>query len=304
MLPTWYIDYKKLIDNSIKNYLTEYFKSEKNPWLDMIKEVTFYATKWWKRVRSILALEFYLIFLKIPLSKSFPQREKDLKDFSLDDDIIKFCIALELLHAYSLVHDDLPAMDNDDYRRWELTTWKKFWETNAILVGDLLNSLTFEILSEIWNTKLIKKFWEAVWLKWMLWWQVLDVFYEKNPEKLTLNDLIEVHNKKTWALIKTSIIWWIILSWYNEDIKKYEIFWEKIGLAFQVKDDLLDVEWTKKETGKSVGDWEEKWFVYFMWLEKTHKYLDDLIYDCKKNIKDLNSEKLNFLVEYIGNRKK
>jgi len=294
MLPNWYKEYKNLIDNSVENYLIEYFKSEKNPWLDIIKEASLYACKGWKRVRSILALEFFLIF-----------SWKNFKDIKKNDYIILFCIALELLHAYSLVHDDLPSMDNDEYRRWELTCWKKYSETNAILVGDLLNSLAFEVLSEIWNTKLIKLFWEAVSIKWMLGGQVLDIFYEKNPQKLTLENLIETHNKKTWALIKISIIWWIILSNNkNIDLKKFNDFWEKIGLAFQVKDDLLDVEWSLEETWKSVWDSEEKWFVYFLWLEKTHKYLKDLILDCKKIIWELNSKKLDFLVDYIGNRKK
>ena len=302
MLPAWYKNYKKLIDDSVENYLTEYFESEKNPWLNIIKEASLYACNWWKRIRSIFALEFYLIF-----------SDKKIDEIKQNDDIILFCVALELLHAYSLVHDDLPEMDNDILRRWELTVWKKFWETNAILVGDLLNSLAFEVLSEIWNISLIKYFWKAVWLNGMLWWQVLDLFYEKNPEKLNLENLTETHNKKTWKLIEISILWWIILAnktknkenkLIKKEIEKYINFWKKIGLAFQVKDDLLDVEWTIKETGKSVGDWENKGFVYFLGIEKTHKYLDDLIFECKKNIIELNSEKLEFLVKYIWNRKK
>jgi len=304
MLPTWYNTYKELIDNSIKNYLENYLNTEKNPWFKEFKKAVIYATKWGKRIRSILALEFFLIFSKIPLSKSFPQKEKDFLWLTTNDNIIKFCIAIELLHAYSLAHDDLPAMDNDIYRRWELTTWKKFWEANAILVWDLLNSLAFEILAEIWNSKLIKLFWKAVNLNWMIWWQVLDLYYEKNPEKLTLENLIEIHNKKTWALIKFSIIGWILLSWYSWNLEKYKEFWEKIGLAFQIKDDLLDEIGNFEETGKSVWDSEQKGFVYFMWIEKTKKYLEKLIYDCKEIIKDLNSEKLNFLVDYIANRKK
>jgi len=68
MLPNWYLNYKKLIDNSVEEYLTEYFKSEKNSWLNTIKEASIYACKWWKRIRSILALEFYLVFTKPPLA--------------------------------------------------------------------------------------------------------------------------------------------------------------------------------------------------------------------------------------------
>jgi geranylgeranyl diphosphate synthase type II len=210
-----------------------------------------------KRIRSILAIEFYLIF-----------SWKKFRDLSFDNDIIKLCIAIELLHSYSLVHDDLPAMDNDIYRRWQLTVWKKFWETNAVLVWDLLNSMSYEIISSIKNSQILSNyFWKAISIKWMIWWQVLDLFYEKNPDKLTLKNLIEVHNKKTGALIEFSIISWILLARLDlkNNIKKFFEFWRKIWLAFQIKDDLLDVEWSFKETWKSVWDWENKWFVYFMW---------------------------------------
>ena len=311
LLPYWYTDYKNLVDKSINNYLIDYFKTEENKWLNTIKEATVYATKWWKRIRSILALEFFIIFNKPhtnPLLKG-----EGTKRLSENDNIIKFCLALEFLHAYSLIHDDLPSMDNDTLRRWEETTWKKFWEANAILVWDLLNSLAFEIISEIGDSKLTKLFWQAVWLKWMLWWQVLDIFYEENPDNLTLENLKEVHDKKTWALIEISIVWAIMLTSSQtfpqgdgiatKILDKYKDFWEKIGLAFQVKDDLLDVEWTFEETGKSVW-WEEKGFVYFLWLEKTKQYLNDLINDCFKITKELNSEKLEFLIKYIWNRKK
>lgn len=293
MLPTWYNDYKKLIETSLNNYLEKYFSAEKNTWLDVIKEATLYAVSGWKRLRAILALEFYLSFSK-----------QDFQDIQNDDDILKFCIALEILHAYSLVHDDLPAMDNDILRRWELTTWKKYWETNGILVWDLLNSLAFEVLSEIWNIYLIQLFGEAVWLKWMLWWQVLDLYYESNPEKLTLKHLKEVHNKKTGALIKVSIIGGLLLANSSqENLLKFASYWEKIGLAFQVKDDILDVEWTREKTGKSVWG-EQKGFVYFLGLEKSKVFLINLVKESLNIIQDLHSEKLEFLTKYIWERKK
>jgi len=293
MLPIWYKEYQLLIEKSINNYIKEYFKYENNKWLDLIKNATLYSVKWWKRIRSIFAIEFFLLISWY-----------NFEEINENSDIMKFCIALELLHAFSLIHDDLPAMDNDELRRGELTVWKKYSEADAILIWDLLNSLSFEILSEIWNNDLIKLFWSAVGIKWMLWGQVLDLYYEKNSDKLTLENLIEVHNKKTWALIEVSIIWWILIANKKVNLNIYKDFWKKIGLAFQVKDDLLDVEWTIEETWKSVGDSEEKWFVYFMWIEKTKDYLNDLILDCSEIIDSLNSEKLNFIVRYIASRKK
>lgn len=302
MLPNWYSEYKQLIESSINTYFKNYFKNNiTNPWLQNFKDIVFYSVKWWKKVRSILALEFFLTFTW-----------KKIEEISKEDDIVKFCIAIEILHAYSLIHDDLPSMDNDDYRRWELTVWKKFSEYEAVLIWDFFNSLSFQILSEIWNTSLIKYFWEAVWFNWMIGGQVDDMYFEKNFWELNLEHLIKLHNKKTWALIKISILGWLILAnkTFNkdnklkkEDIIKYWSFWEKIGLAFQIKDDLLDIEWTFEETGKSVWG-EEKWFIFFMWVDKSKQYLQNLLDECLDIIKTLNSEKLVFLVNYIWNRNK
>lgn len=297
MLPTWYNEYKKLIDESIDKYLDLYFTREELPkWLLEFKEAVYYSVKWGKRIRAIFALEFYLIF-----------SWKKIADIKFNDDIILYCISLELLHAYSLVHDDLPCMDNDEYRRWELTVWKKYSENTAVLVWDLLNSMSFEILSDLSDdvdVKIILWYYgRSVWLFWMLGWQVLDLYYENNFDKLDLVKLIDVHNKKTWTLIEASIVWWIIISDKFDDITKYIDFWKKIWLAFQVKDDLLDVSWTRLETWKSVW-WEHKWFVYFLWEEKSKSYLEQLIIDCHDLISVLNSEKLSFLVTYIWNRTK
>lgn len=301
MLPEWYFNYKSFIETSLNRYLEIYFSDEKNIALNSIKESCFYAVKNGKRIRAILALEFYILI-----------SWKTFDNIKQEDDILKFCIALELLHAYSLVHDDLPCMDNDEYRRWELTVWKKYGETIATLCGDILNSLSFEILWEIWNTTLVKVFWEAVWIKWMLGWQVLDLFYEQYPEKLTFESLLEVHNKKTWALIQVAVFWWLLLGnlslWKEqkhkkEDLKEYIEYGKKIWLAFQIKDDILDVEWSLQETWKSVG-WEQKGFVYFLGIEKSKQYLNDIKNESLQIIKNLWSQKLEFLTQYIAERKK
>ncbi len=306
MIPEWYNKYKNLIDNSITNYLNSYFIDENNIWLDEFKEAVIYSCKWWKRIRSILSLEFYLIF-----------SWENIDDLDLNSDIIKYCIALELLHSYSLVHDDLPCMDNDTFRRWELTTWKKYSDTIATLVWDMLNSIAYELVWTINNKKLTQYFSNSTGFKWMLWWQVLDIYYEKNPWKLTFEYLNLIHNKKTWALIDASIVWWIYLAeeFFNEreDVIKnklddflnnYDDFWYELWLAFQIKDDLLDVEWTLIETWKSVWWDENKWYVYFLWLEKTKEELNKVIDSLFNKSELLNSEKIDFIIKYIATRKK
>lgn len=297
MLPNWYTEYKNFVESSIKKFIDDYFEQNiTNPWLERFKEILYYSTKWWKKIRAILALEFYLVF-----------SWKKLKEIKNDDDIIKVIIAIELIHTYSLIHDDLPCMDNDEYRRGELTVWNKFTEYEAVLCWDLLNTLTFELLSQLKNEniaiKLINLFSRSVWFYWMIWWQIDDMFFEKNFSLLNIEHLEKLHNKKTWALIKASILSWIILSWKDVELKNYEEFWIKLWLAFQVRDDLLDVEWTFEETWKSVW-WEQKWFVHFMWPEKSRQHLTNLLTDCKTHISSLNSEKLNFIIDYIWNRKK
>ena len=296
MLPLWYWNYKKFIDTSINNYLNKYLeKNIDNPWLERFRDAILYSVSWWKKLRAILALEFYIILSWKAFSK--------IKE---TDDIIKFCIALELIHAYSLVHDDLPCMDNDELRRWQPTVWKKYSEYEAVLVWDLLNTISFEILSEIKDTtlavKLIKLVSNSIWFYGMIWWQIDDMYFEKNADKLNLDYLLWLHSKKTWALIKASILWWVMTSQKVTTLEKFKNLWEKIWLAFQVKDDLLDVEWTQQETGKSIW-WEKKWFVYFKWIEQTKVKLKNLIKDSLDLVRDLKSEKLIFLVNYIKDRK-
>ncbi len=306
MIPSWYDKYKKFIDLSIENYLSDYLSGDNNLWFDEFKEAVLYSSTWGKRIRAILAIEFYLIF-----------SWKSFDDLSFDDDIIKYAIAIELLHSYSLVHDDLPCMDNDTFRRWNLTTWKKYNETIATLVWDMLNTLSMEIVSNLWNKKLSSYFSNSVWYNWMLWWQVLDIYYEKYPWKLTLEYLNQIHNQKTWALIDSSIVGWIYLAqeyfdsrddWLKKNLDifldDYNDFWYNVWLAFQIKDDLLDVEWTKLETWKSVWDNEKKWYVYFLWLDKTKDELNIIIDKLYKKSELLNSEKIDFLIKYIAIRKK
>ena len=297
MFPDWYPKYKNFVSVSIEEFINSKFSKRNSKPLEILKEATLYSIKWWKRLRAILALEFFLIY-----------RKKELKDLTLNDDITKFVIALEIIHAFSLVHDDMPAMDDDEYRRGNLTTRKKYNEYTALLVGDLCNTLPFEILSSIEDKKvaidLIRLLSKSIWFYGMIWWQMEDLYYEIEEKKLNISDLKSLQAKKTWALIKASSLWWWILAWVDNSIlNKIEKYANSIGLAFQIKDDLLDVEWDLETTGKSVW-WENKWFVYSIWLEESKKYLNKLI---EKSLELANffwSEKLEFITLYIKDRVK
>jgi len=213
--PDWYNEYKDFIESSIEKYLDTYLAIPMSAPLEQFKEMIRYAFSWGKKLRSILALEFYL------------QLSGDsFSDLRFDSDIVRLCIALEAVHAYSLVHDDLPCMDNDELRRWELTVWKKYGESNAVLVGDLLNSLCFEVISDIRDAhksqKIQKLISHAVWYYGMLWGQVEDIYYENNINDLDLGLLRGLHSKKTGKLIEASVLGGVILSSETANI---DIFW-------------------------------------------------------------------------------
>lgn len=108
-----------------------------------------------------------------------------------------------------------------------------------------------------------------------------------NPEKLS-----SLHNKKTWELIKSAFLWWIILSEQNIDLQKWQDFAPNFWLCFQIKDDILDVEWTFEYLKKCLM--RKKWFVYVYWLEKSKEILKTLTNNNKNFIKDLDFEELNF----------
>lgn len=169
--------------------------------------------------------------------------------------------ALEMIHTYSLIHDDLPAMDNDDYRRGQLTNHKVFGEGIAVLAGDALLTQAFEVMAGLGNSGLfkdkdillaIKELALASGTKGMIGGQTVDLDSEGkdvSPETLSF-----IHTRKTGALFKASLKIGALLYQADEHIKNaLEDYADNFGLAFQITDDLLDILGDEKKTGKPVG---------------------------------------------------
>lgn len=165
----------------------------------------------------------------------------------------EFCVALECIHSYSLVHDDLPAMDNDDYRRGKLSTHKKFGEANGILAGDALLNFAFEYcLSKkdfnLKDAKSLKLLGEFAGYSGMIAGQVLDLESEnKTLDKCTL---YEIYKNKTAKLIIAPLLIASIFA----DNKYYQQLYDfgyNLGVLFQIIDDVMDVECTLEDIGKS-----------------------------------------------------
>ena len=173
-------------------------------------------------------------------------------------DALKVAAAIEMIHTYSLIHDDLPSMDNDDLRRGMPTNHKVFGEAVAILAGDALLTFSFGILARLEDVsaedkvRLIDLLSTAAGAEGMVGGQVLDI--EGEEKQLTLEQLEQVHLLKTGALLTYSIISGAILAGANsEHLMALSTFGRHLGLAFQIQDDILDVTGTSEELGKTAG---------------------------------------------------
>ena len=172
----------------------------------------------------------------------------------------------ELIHCYSLIHDDLPAMDDDDFRRGQLSCHKKFDEATAILAGDAIQPLSLEILTSIEDdnlsdstkSKIINVFAKACGPKGMVEGQNLDI--KSESKNLNEDELDRIHFLKTGKLIEACVLSVCLLKKEirEEEIEKLVEFSEKFGLAFQIRDDILDVIGNEQEIGKPVGSDQEK----------------------------------------------
>ncbi len=191
-----------------------------------------------KRLRPILALAAY----------EYCAGDPDQADRTVH----KAMAALEAVHTYSLIHDDLPCMDNDDLRRGRPTCHKRFDEAIATLAGDALHVVAFEWLAQTGSTKVVLELSRAVGTSGMLGGQMADI--EAEGREVTREEIAEIHRCKTAALIAASVRIGAILAGAEEPaLKRLSSFGQKIGLAFQIVDDILDIEGDQALLGKQVG---------------------------------------------------
>jgi len=167
--------------------------------------------------------------------------------------------ALEMIHTMSLIHDDLPAMDNDDYRRGKLTNHKVFGEDIAILAGDGLLAYAFEIAAQTENVpaerlvQVVARLGRAVSAAGLVGGQAVDLECEGKPD-VTIETLNFIHTHKTGALLEASVVCGAIIAGISAtDLQCLSRYAENIGLAFQIVDDILDITATQEELGKTAG---------------------------------------------------
>ena len=234
------------------------------------------------------------------------------------EEVIRAACALEMIHTYSLIHDDLPAIDNDSLRRGQPTCHVAFDEATAILAGDALLTLAFQILSSnkpssvrnrasIW-LDVLHQIALASGLQGMVEGQMQDIASE--GLQLTLNDLEKMHALKTGALIEVSVYSGAVLGGGNpEQIKQLGTYARNIGLAFQVADDILNVEGDPVVMGKNVGtDQTRKKNTYpaIMGIENSKHFSQQLINNALQALAgfDNRSDPLRAIAHYIVERKR
>ena len=287
---------KKLskIANETNFFLYKFLLKQKNT--DLIKPIKYGLFPGGKKIRSKLIIDIGKIF-KIKYQ-----------------DLIRVSAAVECIHSYSLIHDDLPCMDNDNLRRGKLSTHKKFGEATAILAGNSLLTLAFEILSEVnfnldskTKIKLINLLAKCSGHSGIAGGQFSDLSFENR--KVSKRKIIEMQFKKTGKLFSFCCVAPVIMSKKFNYIRKFEKLGLDIGLLFQISDDLIDYTGSTKKVGKKTKKDLRKGkatLINLLGYEKTFRYSDKLKLDIfkKLNIFKNKAKELKSTISYILEREK
>lgn len=289
------LEYQEIINKELEKNITKKECLEKT----LNSSVEYSLLAGGKRLRPILILASYALF-KNDIEKCMP-----------------YAVALEMVHNFSLIHDDLPGIDNDDFRHGKPTNHKQFNEATAILAGDKLLNNSYKIISEdLLKTvseqelktkmKIFNEF--SIAIDKMIIGEYVDTEYE--GKEIKAEDLDFIHENKTGAFLILSVRIGAMLADANsKDLEKLTNYAKKIGLAFQVKDDILSEEGNEEILGKPVGNdkkLKKCTYVSKYGLNKAKEILNQIIEDSIKEISEY-GEKADFLIElsrYIANRNK
>lgn len=277
--------------NEIDKALEGFISKEKNPQSRIYEAASYSLFAGGKRLRPILLSECFKMC-----------GGKDVKS------VMPFACAMEMIHTYSLIHDDLPAMDNDDFRRGKPTNHKVFGEDIAILAGDALLNFAFETALSAKDVDAQSKLsaisvmaassgWDG-----MIGGQVVDL--ESEDKRISLDELKYIHKLKTGALISASCTMGAVLAGADEEkLFKIKEYAENLGIAFQIQDDILDVTADEKELGKPVGSDEKNGkstYVTLCGLEKAKEYAKEYTKKALDALDSFSENKfLKELTEYL-----
>lgn len=283
----------------IESVITSYLPKEEGYQKTIMEAMNYSFLAGGKRLRPMLMSETYRLF---------GGKSKVIEPFMA---------AIEMIHTYSLVHDDLPAMDNDEYRRGKETTWKVYGETMGILAGDALLNYAFETAARAFDMepqnaglgKALQILAKKAGIFGMVGGQVVDVQSEKEPA-MTKEKLDFIYRLKTSALIESSMLIGAVLAGATKNEQNIiEEVAGKVGIAFQIQDDILDVTSTMEVLGKPIGSDEKNHkvtYVTYEGLEKSKADVKRLSEEAIGQMESLvvNNEFLTELLRYLICREK
>lgn len=276
---------RKLIDETLTTFI---LPVKNTPQKNIYEAMAYSLDAGGKRIRPVLLLETMKM---------------------LDCDIetgIPFACALEYIHTYSLIHDDLPAMDNDDLRRGKPTNHIVFGEAVAILAGDGLLNSAFEIMAnEVYDRPLestvgaMKLITKCAGVNGMIAGQIVDM--ESENKKISYEELKYLHSKKTGALLKAAVMSGALLAQAKPDeLKALDLYSENIGLAFQISDDILDVVGDSKLLGKNTGSdksSQKSTYVSLFGIERAKALAEECLTNALNSLEMFDVNKRTFLEE-------
>ena len=273
---------------SINNELRKFTK-DKNPLYAVVSDAMEYSlSAGGKRLRPVLTLEFYRMCGGMTVDK-----------------YLDIACTTELVHTYSLIHDDLPCMDNDDFRRGKPSCHKAYPENIALLAGDALNTLAFDVISDAaieerippqTAVMLISVLSKAIGVNGMIGGQVIDL--QSENKQIGIDVLNKLQECKTGALIEAACVMGVILAGDFEKIPFAAEYAQNMGKAFQIVDDILDVTGTFEELGKPIGSDDESHkntYVSFYGVEKSRQFAAQLTQQAVSALENFESNE--FLTE-------
>ena len=283
-------DYLQKGRSLVEQSLGEFLPSENTPPTTLHAAMRYSVLAGGKRLRPTLALAAYEYCGGKSPDSALP---------------IRYAMAaLEMVHTYSLIHDDLPCMDDDDLRRGMPTCHKKFGEAVAVLAGDALHVVAFELMAKTGSIPAVTELAEAIGTGGMLGGQIADV--EAEGHRISRAEVEYIHNHKTGKLIRGSVrIGAILAGADRETIARLTGYGEKIGLAFQIIDDILDIEGDQRKLGKQVGSdsrKEKATFPSVIGLEESRILASRLIDEALALFQGEEDNILKFIARYIGQR--
>lgn len=294
------MEFKNWIDkkvSKVEESLCTIIKEEENPQKIIYEAMNYSLLCGGKRLRPVLMLGTYELFADNV------------------EEIIPFACAMEMIHTYSLIHDDLPAMDNDDYRRGRLSNHKKFGEATGILAGDGLLNRAFEtgleaaLKSNVEITGSVRALYEIAkssGADGMIGGQIVDMY---GHDKISsVEELKYMYSLKTGAIIKSSVKAGAILGGADENqLKALESYAENIGIAFQIEDDILDITSTQEKLGKKIGSDianDKVTYLSFSSIEQARKDVEQFTDEAIKSLEIFGDKAVHLieLAKYLTNR--